>query len=112
MAEVMALFGEWRITLSAVERQLSGGAADQAGDHAQEGGFSGAIAPGNDHGLAARYRKAQAAKYLAPATVAGQFLGVESHHGCRGPFGGGDRTAPGLENPDISSIFGEVPRSI
>ena len=33
--------------------------------------------------------EAHAAENLAPATVAGQFIGFELHHGCRGPLRGG-----------------------
>src|SRR4029077_15104389 len=112
MSEIVALFRKGRVRLPSVEFQPSGGNPDQAGDHPQKGGLSSAIAPGHKHGLARGETEAHAVEYHPPATGTGQPIGLEAHHGCCSPFRGPRTAAYGPENPDILSIFGEVPRSI
>jgi hypothetical protein len=108
----MGLFAKRNVRDAAFELQPPAGDPYKSGDHAQQGGFSGAIAAGHHHGLAAGQGEAEAAENVPPATVAGQLGGTESRHGCRGPFAGVSAAGLGLENPDFPSIFGEVPRSI
>ena len=83
------------------------GDAHQPGDHAQQGGFAGAVAAGDHQRLARRQAEIKPGEHLAPATVAGQVFGRELHQAapaCRRP--GRPRRSENLEFP---RIFGNDP---
>ena len=108
----MRLLGDRGIGLAAVERQPAAGHVHQPGDHAQQRGFAGAVAPGHHQGFAAGQAEIEAGKDLAPAPAACQIIALELHQARFSLPAAAGKAAPAAENPDILRIFCEVPSLI
>lgn len=107
MTEVMCLFTDGHFRSAAVEREPSAGDPRETGNHPKEGGFAGAVPSGHQDRFPRRYLKTYRAENLASAPAAGQLLGSEFHHGCRGWFWIGWMAGRTRENPNILCIFSD-----
>src|SRR5208283_5728674 len=97
---------------AAVEFQLAAGQVDQPGDHAQQRGFAGAIAPGHHQGFAPGQAEIEVREDLAPAPAADEIVAFELHHARFSlPMAGG-KAMLAADNPDMPRIFAEVPSLI
>ena len=112
MAEIMRLLGDRGIGRAAVERQPAAGDVHQPGDHAQQRGFAGAVAPGHHQRFAAGQAEIEAGKDLAPAPAAGQIVALKLHQARFSLPAAGGKAVPAAENPDIPAHFCEVPSLI
>ena len=79
------------------QRQPAAGDPEQPRNHAQQRGFAGAVAPGDQQGLAAADGKTQPGKHLAAAPDAGQAACLKPHR--RRPAGWPSLGMPATQSP-------------
>ena len=101
VTEIVGLLTD-RCVGRSTKRQPSGGNVHEPGYHAEQGRFTGAIAPGNDQRFTRRHLETDVPENLAAASAAGEPLGLKFHHGCRLGRAGGQYP----ENLNIFRIFG------
>ena len=80
----MGLLADRQFGIAGLERELAVGHAHEPDDHAQEGGFSRAIAAADRQKLAGGDGKAHAGEDFATAASAGQVGGREPHQSAPG----------------------------
>jgi len=110
MADIMRLLADRGIGLAAVEFQPAAGDVHQPGDHAQQRGFAGAVAPSHHQRVASGQAEIEARKHLAPTPAANQIIGFELHQMRPSLPAAGGKAMLTAENPDILNIFGKFPR--
>src|SRR5262245_23948019 len=109
---MLGLLAYRNVRFASFKTEPTRGDPDQAGNHPQQGGFSSPVSAGYHHRFARLHAEAQVPEDLAPTSIAGQVFSFELHHRRGRPFAEENRTAREAENPDFTSIFGVVPRSM